>query len=135
MTIESKSVVAQMPTQQLYTFLSDFNNFSHLVPQDKVQNYSCTTDRCSFSVGGFMQLTLAYVERIPFSRVVVAPAADASSPIPFRLIIDLKPEDALSTRVHVMFDMEGGNPMMNMMLKPKLQEAANKLAEGFANMR
>lgn len=128
MNVESKSVVTSASPEKCYDFLCDFNNFSRIIPADKVQNWSCTSDRCSFNVAGFMQLTLTFVERIPNSLVAVGPAADASTPMPFRMNVQLAHNEN-GTRISIAFNMEGGNPMMTMMLKPKLREAADKMAD------
>ena len=127
MTIESKQVVAQTTPEKMYDFLGDFNNLSRMLPTGQMQQ--CTADRCTISVGGFMQLTLVYLERTPFSRIVLGPAADASTPMPAKISFQLQPEGVGQTRVRLVFDIEGTNPMMNMMLKPKLREAADKMAE------
>lgn len=131
MTVESKSVVAQAPAQKIYAFLSDFNNYTRLIPSDKVQGWRVEGNRCSFNVSGFMQLTLEFAECTPYSRIVVAPAANASSPMPFRIVVNLSEEGLDATRVSIAFDLDGGNPMMTMMLKPKLKEAADKMVEQF----
>ena len=128
MTIESKQVVCQSAPERIYEYLSDFNNIGRMLPPGQVQGWSCTADRCSFQVGGFMQITLAFLERIPYTTIILGPAADTNSPVPFRMGIFMKPEGT-GTRLYVAFEMEGGNPMMNMMLKPKLRDAADKMVE------
>lgn len=129
MNVESKQVVAQSSPEKIYNFLTDFNNIGRMLPPGQVQGWQCTSDRCSFNVGGFMQITLAFLERTPYSRIVLGPAADSSAPMPFKMMLSLQPEGTDATRIKVMFDLEGGNPMMNMMLKPKLRDAADKMAE------
>ena len=37
-TIESKIGKVESSSERIYNFLSDFNNFEHLVPQDKIEN-------------------------------------------------------------------------------------------------
>lgn len=131
MNIESKQVVVSAQAQKVYDFVGDFNNLSRIIPtgNGQISNFSCTADRCSFNVGGFMQITLTYLERTPYSQVVLGPAADASSPMSFKLKVNIKSEGMDSSRLTLSFDMEGGNMMMNMMLKPKLKDAADKMAE------
>lgn len=132
MTIDSKTVVAQTTPEKLYDFLCDFNNLSRMLSVGPVQGLSSTADRCSFSVNGFMQITLTYIERTPYSRVVIGPATDSMSNMPFKCRIVLGANGLDSTQLNIQFEMEGGNPMMTMMLKPKLREAADKMAEQLA---
>ena len=127
MTIESKTVHCTCSAQKLYTFLSDFNNFTRLIPS-QVEGWTVQDDTCSFKVGGFVQLTLAYAERTPYTRVAVAPAANSSTSVPFKAYVDLKDNADESTQCTVVFQVDG-NPMMTAMLKPKLRTAADALAE------
>lgn len=129
MQVESKTVQCAKPPQKLYEFLSDFNNFTRLIPADKVKGWQVNGDTCTFNVAGFMTITLEYAERTPYSRIVVAPTNNSSSPIPFKATVNLKDNGSDSTSVNMVVDGGGGNPMVSMMLKPKLREAADKLMD------
>lgn len=128
MNAESKKVTAQCSAEKLYNFACDFRNFQRLLPP-QVEDFHAEGDTCSFKVAGFMQLTLQYAERQPYTLVAIAPAAGSGSPIPFRLSLLISPVDDLQCNVVVRADLEGGNPMMTMMLKPKLRPALDKVAE------
>ena len=128
MDIESKTVQCSASSQKMYDYLCDFNHFTQMMPP-QVEGWSVEGDKCSFKVGGFMQLTLTYTERTPFSRIYIAPASNSSSPIPFKAGIHITEKSADACDVSIHFESDGGNPMMNMMLKPKLKELANMLAD------
>ncbi len=128
MNAESKKVVAQCSAERLYNFACDFRNFQRLLPP-QVEDFQADENTCSFKVGGFVQLTLQYAERTPYSRVALAPAAGSGSPVPFRFILMLTPIDESSCDAQVRAEIEGGNPMMAMMIKPKLRPALDKIAE------
>ena len=53
----------------------------------------------------------------------------SNSPLPFRLALKITPGDDNSCSVVVRAEIEGGNPMVTMMLKPKLRPALDKIAE------
>ncbi len=128
MTAESKKVQAQCSDEKLYGFACDFRNFQRLLPS-QVEDFQSDGNTCSFKVAGFMQLTLQYAERTPYSLVAITPAHGSSSPIPFRIMMKIAHRDANSCDVTVCAEIEGGNPMMTMMLKPKLRPALDKIAE------
>ncbi len=128
MTIESKTVTCHTTAQKLYDFLSDFNNFSRLVPAGQL-DIKTTCDTCTLNVAGFMTITLSYWERVPYSRIVIAPAANSNSPIPFKVAIVLTPNGDDSVQCCMLAESDGGNPMMNMMLKPKLRDGMDKLLD------
>lgn len=128
MTAESKKVIAQCSAERLYNFACDFSNFQKMLPP-QVENFQTDGNTCSFKVGGFVQLTLQYAERTPFSTVAISPAAGSNSPLPFRLVMKINPMSDNECEVCVRAEIEGGNPMMTMMLKPKLRPALDKIAE------
>ena len=128
MIVESKKVTAQCSAEKLYGFACDFRNFEKMLPP-QVEDFHTDGDTCSFKVAGFMQLTLQYAERNPYTTVAIAPAAGSASPVPFRFVMTISPVDESECQVAVSANIEGGNPMMTMMLKPKLRPALDKIAE------
>lgn len=128
MNAESKKVQAQCSAEKLYNFACDFRNFQRLLPP-QVEGFQADENTCSFKVGGFIQLSLQYAERNPYTSVAIAPAAGSGSPIPFRFVMCITPQDDNSCEAYVRAEIEGGNPMMTMMLKPKLRPALDKIAE------
>ena len=128
MNAESKKVTAQCSAERLYNFACDFRNFQRLLPP-QVEEFQTDGQTCSFKVGGFVQLTLQYAERTPYTTVAISPAHGSNSPLPFRLVLQMTPVDDNSCEARVVADIEGGNPMMTMMIKPKLRPALDKIAE------
>lgn len=68
--IESHVEKINCPAEQVFNFLSDFNNFSRLLPE-QVANWQATADACSFEVKGLASLGLRITEKTPFSRIVM----------------------------------------------------------------
>ncbi|MBP5190441.1 MAG: hypothetical protein J6031_05960 [Bacteroidales bacterium] len=128
MTTESKKVTAQCSAEKLYNFACDFRNFQRMLPP-QVEDFQTDGNTCSFIVGGFVQLTLQYAERNPYTTVAISPASGSSSPLPFRFVMCITPMSDNECDVVVRAEIEGGNPMMTMMLKPKLRPALDKIAE------
>ena len=128
MTTESKKVTAQCGAKKLYDFACDFRNFQRMLPPE-VEEFQTDGVTCSFKVGGFVQLSLQYAERTPYTTVAITPTHGSNSPIPFRIVLNIEPIDDESCKAVVGAEIEGGNPMMTMMLKPKLRPALDKMAE------
>ena len=66
--IESETVTINNSAETIFNFISNFDNFSALLPE-KVENWQSTGDACSFEVKGLATLGLRIIERIPFSKV------------------------------------------------------------------
>lgn len=128
MTAESKKVTAQCSAEKLYHFACDFRSFQQLMPP-QVEDFQTDGNTCSFKVAGFVQLNLQYAERTPYTTVAISPAYGSNSPLPFRLALNISANDESSCNVVVRAEIEGGNPMMTMMIKPKLRPALDKIAD------
>ena len=74
-----------------------------------------------------MQIQLRMVEKIPYSKVVVAPDSSTASQLPFQLIVSMNEKNGVTDTV-VSTSIEG-NSMMLMMVKGKIKPALDSLAE------
>ena len=61
--IESDKVTVNKTSEEIYTFLSNFNNFQKLMPE-QVTNWQSTEEDCSFTIAGMASLGMKIVEKI-----------------------------------------------------------------------
>ena len=66
--IESQQVAVNKSAEEIYTFISNFNNFNQLMPSS-VEDLETTEDTCSFSIKGMPTIRLKIGEKIPFTHV------------------------------------------------------------------
>ena len=126
--IESDKVEIQKSAKEVYDFLSDFNNFKKLMPE-QVVNWSSTSDECTFTIQGMATLGMKIAEKTPNSFIKII--KNGSAPFDFTMscmIGDLNPQCS----IQLVFDVDL-NPVMKMMaVKPLtnfLNILVNKLKE------
>jgi len=126
-------IIAGKPTQinadkkKVFEFLSDFNNFKQLMP-DQIVNWKSNKEACSFTIKGMTSLALKYKDKTPHHMIDIIP--DGKSPISFNLRIELE-EDNLNeqnTIANVKIDADL-NPMMAMIAKKPLENLVNIIGE------
>jgi carbon monoxide dehydrogenase subunit G len=100
-TYKSRTGKTPYPAEQVYTFLSDFRNFEHLIPEDKVGSWQTDGETCSFDLPGVGRVGLEYIEKTPHSRIRIS--GDSSAKIPFTLEIVLREEEG-ATQVELMLE-------------------------------
>ncbi|MBI3509318.1 MAG: hypothetical protein HY064_01540 [Bacteroidetes bacterium] len=83
-TIESDTTAINNSQENVFNFLSDFNNFQKLMPST-VTDWKSTKDTCSFTVSGMAQVTLKIVSTTPHEKVAMA--SDGGK-IPFTFTLD-----------------------------------------------
>lgn len=126
---ESKIVSIQRPAEKVYRVLSDFRQFTPLIPKDKIEGWEAEEDRCKFNVKGIGQLGLKIVNKEPFSTIKFA--GDGKVPFEFFFWIQLKEVAPNDTKMKLTLKAEL-NMMFKMMLSKQLEEGINSMAEQIA---
>lgn len=113
--------------EMVYEFLSNFNNFEKLMPE-QVTNWTSDSESCTFTVQGMTTITLKYSKKEPFSLLEVVP--EGKSPISFTmqfLLEDVANNEQLTLGiVHIDANM---NPMIAMVAKRPLENLVNVMGE------
>ena len=81
MTRLSSDTVTCPRTGSDLRFLSDFNNFQRLMP-DQVTNWQSTSDSCSFTIAGMATLGMRIQEKDAHSSIKVV--RDGKAPFDFK---------------------------------------------------
>ena len=120
--IESDKTTIDKSAKEVYDFLSDFNNFQKLMPE-QVVDWKSTIDECTFTIKGMATLGMKIVEKTPNSLIRVE--KNGSAPFDFTLICMI--ED-LQNRCEVQLAFDADlNPMMKMMASKPLTNFLNIL--------
>ncbi|MFV0598488.1 MAG: hypothetical protein ACK5M0_02015 [Bacteroidales bacterium] len=125
--VESKEVEINSSAEEIFNFLSDFTNFSLLVP-DKVENWKATKEKCSFKVTGLTDFGMEISKKTPFTSIVIVNDKDISSPFPFTFNWEFDSINDSKTKVRSFFNLDI-NPMMSMMVKKPLQNFMDVLVD------
>ena len=121
--LESEKVTVPKTAKEVFEFLSDFNNFQKLMPE-QVTDWQSTSDECSFTIKGMATLGMKMKERIPYSSVVVEKNGSA----PFDFLLSCKIEDRQAECAAQLFFDADLNPMLKMMASKPLTNFLNILA-------
>lgn len=125
-TIESKVGKVESSSEKLYDFLSNFKNFEHLVPQDKIENWESTEDECSFKVSGVGDFGMKIIEKEPTKLVKISNSDKV--PFDFYLWIQLKEVAERDTRIKLTIKAQL-NPMLKMVAQKPLQQMVDTIVD------
>jgi carbon monoxide dehydrogenase subunit G len=123
MRIEGKPATINKDIVSVYNFLTDFNNFKDLMPE-QITNWKSSNDSCSFTIQGMASISLTFAEKTPHSIINIVP--EGKTPFKFGLVIKLDEQNE-STVAKVDVDANL-NPMMAMMAKRPLENLVNVMA-------
>lgn len=107
--------------------MGDFHNFKHLLPDDKIENFECTSEQCSFGIKGLVPLTIKIKDKTPKSKITFETSGLAK--FVFTLHIHLLPEQ--QTNVQLEGDM---NPFIKVMAEKPLSDLVNTMASKLATL-
>ena len=124
--LESKIGKINNTEENTYNFLSDFNNFKELIPEDKIRDWESTEDSCSFAVEGIGGASMQIIEKQPYGLIKVL--SNVNNNIDFNFWIQLKQAGENNTRIKLTIKADI-NPMMQMLVKRPLQTFLDSLIE------
>jgi carbon monoxide dehydrogenase subunit G len=121
--IESNVTPVRKSAAEVFSFLSDFNNFQSLMPE-QVVDWESTPDECSFKIQGMATLGMKIIEKTPNSLIKIT----SNGKVPFSFFLTcMIQEDGQHSNVQLAFDAEL-NAMMKMMAVKPLTNFLNLLA-------
>ncbi len=127
MRIESRIGKAGFNDQQIYTFITDFNNFKELLPADKVSDWESSKDRCSFRVDPVGKTALQIIEKTPGSLVKIISDPGISN-YQFTIWIQLKQVADNDTRIKITIE-----PQVNKMLLPMIKSPLKQFVDSLVD--
>ena len=127
MKLTSQPALLNADQQTVYEFLTDFNNFEQLMPE-QIVNWQSDKDSCSFTIKGMADLHLTYSRKEPFHTVVVEPVG--KTPINFTLTIRLESNEQDERKTTGIMEIDTNlSPMMAMIAKQPLENLVSEMSK------
>jgi len=124
-SFESATVAIPNSAEKIFTFLSNFNNFGTLMPE-QVSNWTSTEETCSFTINGLATIGMKIAEKVPHTLLRIT--SDGKVPFEFTLNVVLQSVSPASCTGKLVFEAEL-NPFIKKMVEKPLTNFVNMLAE------
>ncbi len=124
--IESKIGIVKQPAEKIFNYISNFNNFSQLIPEDKVKEFESTDDTCRFKVEGIGQAGLRIIDKEPHKLIKIS--SDEETTFDLLLWIQIKEIEPGDSRMKITTEVTL-NPMMATMVKKPLKNFIDTLID------
>ncbi|MCD4730672.1 MAG: hypothetical protein K8R74_08735 [Bacteroidales bacterium] len=122
-SFKSDKITINKTSEDIFAFLSDFNNFEKLMPE-QVTNWRSTNESCSFTIKGMADLAMKMGQRTEFSQITYNSEGD--KPFSFDLDTHFNAVDTEQTETQIILNADL-NPMLKMMAGRPLQNFVNLL--------
>ena len=116
MKFETDQVVVKASQNELFTFLTNLNNFEQLMP-DSVSNWQSTEDTCSFKISGMATIGLAIKEKNE-NRIDLKSHGEVMFPYDMSIFLTKVSDTETEAKLAFTGDV---NPFMKMMVEKPIQ--------------
>lgn len=128
--IESEKKQINKSAREVFSFLSDFNNYKSIMPA-QVVDWQSTRDECSFTIKGMASLGMKITERIPDSEIKIS--KNGKAPFDFNLICSIEEGTGNTCNLQLFFDADL-NPFLKMMAEKPLKNFLNLLVSRYSEL-
>jgi len=130
-TIVSETHKTLSGLKSLYDFLSDFKNFSTILPEDKVDNFKYSKDECTFNIKGITPMTIKVEEKKPYEFILFS--SDGLAKFNFSLKVQFigDPESPGECKIDLLGDL---NPFIKAMAEKPLGTLVNTMSLKLAQL-
>ncbi len=129
--IESDIVQIDNSAATIFDYLSNFNNFQKLMPE-QVTNWQSTPDECTFTINGMATIGMKILEKTPFTKITIG--SNGKVPFEFKLFVLLTEKEATACSGQLLFESDL-NPMLKMMVVKPLTNFFNMLAQRMKDIK
>ena len=124
--VESKIGVMRKNDEDIYSFLSDCNNFQRFSSENEVKNWNSDSESCSFTINGVGDLIFRIVEKRP-NDLIKFSIENAQVENVF-LWVQMKNTNTGSTKVKITAKLDA-NPMISMFISKPLKQGLDKVID------
>lgn len=124
LTIESNTVQVNHSAQEVFDFLSDLNNLQKLMPEDKIEHWTSTSENCRFGIKNLATIGMKHKELSSPASITLE--SEGKNPFDFTLTIFIK-ENNEGVDSYFVFDGDV-NMFMKAMVSGPLKKFFDTLA-------
>lgn len=132
--IESKKVAVNASAQAVFDYVNDVNNFQHLLPPERIENWQSDTDSCRFKIKNVSEI--GFRKKTSDAPHYLQLESDESAPFPFTLNIHIESNGENACHAYQIIEADI-NPFLKMMVEKPLTNLfdfiADRLSEVFSD--
>jgi carbon monoxide dehydrogenase subunit G len=129
--IESKTGLVKGSQEAVYHYITDFRNFDHMLPADRLRNLKVSDDTIRFGIDGLGTVGLKISEKKPCSQLTVTATDDSSADFTFRFHIVSLSDQESEVKLVLQANL---NMFLEMMAKGPLQQFVDLMIDKLAQV-
>jgi carbon monoxide dehydrogenase subunit G len=126
LAIESKTGIVKGSQEKVFNYISDFRNFSGLLPGDRLNNLQISKEKINFDIQGLGTIGLEIREKLPWSMMTVGASEDSSADFTFIIHIHESEKDVSEVKLNLNANL---NMFLEMMARNPLQQFVDLMVD------
>lgn len=124
--LKSKTGSAAAKQETVFNYLTDFRNFAHLIPPDKIDSIEVTENTVQFTLPGLGLVGLKIAGKEPYQKLIIDAMEGSAADFTFRVHV----EPAGTDKSDVSLELDANlNMFLEMMAKNPLQQFLNLMVD------
>jgi carbon monoxide dehydrogenase subunit G len=128
--LQSQIVDIAKPSTNIYTFLTNLNNFQKLMPSE-VSDWQSSETECTFTLKGMPSIGFMITEQTPFTNIVYKGIGKLPAAVFLKVAINSNGDGACKAQLFLEAEL---NPMLKMMVEKPLTKFLDVLAHNLTKM-
>lgn len=124
--LTSKTGTAKASQEKVFNYLTDFRNFTYLMPADKIDDIEVTEDTVKFTLPGLGLVGLKIASKEPYSKLIIDAIKGTAADFIFRIQLDTATPDTSTIFVELDANL---NMFVEMMARNPLQQFLNLMID------
>jgi len=126
LTLDSKSGIAGGSRERVFNYITDFRNFAHLLPEERLTELEISKEKIGFNLAGLGKVGLFIQEKSPFSKLTIQSTEESPAALTFMIYLgregDQQTEIKMKLEAHL-------NMFLEMMAKGPLQQLLDMMVD------
>lgn len=124
--LKSKTGSAAAKQETVFNYLTDFRNFVHLIPPDKIDSIEVTENTVQFTLPGLGLVGLKIAGKEPFQKLIIDAMEGSAADFTFRVHVEPSGTDKSDVSLELDANL---NMFLEMMAKNPLQQFLNLMVD------
>jgi len=131
LTINSKTAIAKGSQKKVFDFVSDFRNFSGLLPQERLSDLEISRESIRFNLQGLGRVGLVITNKKPYSELIIGATEDSSADFTFGINIGEYGAEQAEVKMILQANL---NMFLELMARGPLQQFADLVVDKLAEV-
>jgi len=124
--LDSKSGIAGGNQEKVFNYITDFRNFAHLLPEERLTDLEISKEEIGFNLAGLGKVGLYIKEKTPFSKLTIQSTEESPAGLTFTIYMEREGDQQTEIKMKLEAHL---NMFLEMMAKGPLQQLLDMMVD------